>query len=57
VRALAVDIDAAARKAIDAREQAARATSGARARLLAFRARAARSWTTASRGLRRGFMQ
>lgn len=57
VRALAVNIGAAARRAIDAREQAARITTGARARLLAFRARAAKSWETASRGLRRGFLR
>jgi hypothetical protein len=56
-RSLAVDIGAAARRAIDSREQAARVTSGVAARLRAFRARAARSWESASRGLRRGFMQ
>jgi len=57
VRRLAVNIPAAAARAIAAREQAARLTSGAAARLLAFRERAARSWEQASKGLRRGFMQ
>jgi hypothetical protein len=57
VRDLAVNIGAAARKATDRREQAARITTGAAARLRAFRARAARSWDTASRGLRRGYLR
>jgi hypothetical protein len=57
VRALGVDIGRAARLAIDQREQAARVTSGARARLVAFRERAAHSWQLASKGLRKGFLR
>jgi hypothetical protein len=54
---LAVDIGAAARRALDAREQSARATSGAAARLRAFAARAAHDWQAATRGLRRGILR
>jgi hypothetical protein len=55
--ALAVDVGAAARRAIDRREQAARVTSGAAARLVAFRARAEKDWEQAARGLRRGWLR
>jgi hypothetical protein len=57
IRSLAVDIAATARRAIDAREAAARATALAALRLQDFTADAAKQWESASRGLRRGYLR